>query len=93
VIKTQLGPDNYLWKVRIVKKEEGICLGKGIDGECDFDNRTITLRSVPHKERFTLAVHEALHAELPDCNEDAILRIERQLVCLLEALKEKGYLL
>ena len=93
MIKTRLGPDSYVWKVRIVKPEETICLGEGVDGETDFDSRTITLRSVPQEERLTLAIHETLHAELPDHNEYAILRIERQLVCFLEALKEKGYLL
>lgn len=72
------------WDVRFARRGE---LPRGWLGCCDHEARLILIRrSLDGPERRATAIHEALHAALPDIGEEAIQRAEEAVVDVLAAL-------
>lgn len=75
-------------RVRIRGKWWRVVYGRApkykVVGMCDYASRTlyITRRGEP----YSTAIHEALHAALPDLDEDAILATELAVVDTLKAV-------
>jgi hypothetical protein len=70
------------WRMRFVSDAE---LGEN-DGECLFKEQLVPLAaSLPLVDLVGTICHEGAHLSFPDLNEDAILRIEANLVAMLFA--------
>lgn len=77
-------PPSRTWDVRFATRGE---LPRGWLGSCDHAARLILIRrSLDADGRRATAIHEALHAALPDLDEDAIQRAEEAVCDVLAAL-------
>lgn len=66
------------WRLVLGRPPANLC-----DGYCDYNTHTIYIRSTCGDVRAS-AIHEILHACLPDIEEEAIEEVEAALVSVLE---------
>ena len=79
--RVRLGSPPREWKIRVGPRPRGV--DRAWVGYCDHETRTIWV-SNQQGDLATLetAVHEAMHAVLPDLSETAITRMSRQVLAV-----------